>query len=60
MTTSKAIAGAVAALIAALLAKYGISLLPEVSEAVDVLLNAIVALVIGYVGVYIAPKNTEQ
>lgn len=60
MTTSKAIAGAITALIAALLAKYGISLLPEVNEALDVLLNAAIAALIGYVGVYLAPKNAER
>lgn len=60
MTTSKAIAGAIVALVAALLTKYGISVLPEVNAALDVIVNAVIALVIGYVGVYLAPKNAEK
>lgn len=54
---SKAIAGAIVTALVALLAKYSIVLDPEVSSAVGVIVYAVVAAVIGYIGVYFAPKN---
>lgn len=56
---SKAIAGAVAAALIAVLAKYNVVLDVDQSMAVSVLLNGLVAAVIGYVAVYFAPKNTN-
>jgi hypothetical protein len=56
---SKAIAGALVTIIVGLLTKYGIVLTPEVSGAVDVLLNVVIAGAIGFLGVYFAPKNKE-
>lgn len=54
---SKAIAGSLAAGVVALLAKYSIVLAPEVNSAVSVLLDFVVAAVIGWLAVYWAPKN---
>lgn len=54
---SKAIAGALTAALVALLAKYSVVLAPEVNDAVGVLVYTLVAAAIGYVGVYLAPKN---
>lgn len=54
---SKAIAGAVVAVIVAALAKYNITLGAEVAGALGVLIDAVAAAVIGYLVVYIAPKN---
>lgn len=56
---SKAIAGAVVATLIALLAKYNVVLDVEQSAAVTVLINGVIAAVLGYVAVYFAPKNKE-
>lgn len=55
MTASKALAGAIVAVLVALLAKYGIVLGDELNAAITIL----VAAGIGFIGVYIAPKNKE-
>ena len=52
-SVSKAIAGALTAALTAYLIKYDIILDAGVSEALTVLLAA----VIGFVGVYVSPKN---
>lgn len=54
---SKAVAGALAGLLIAALAKYNVVLDLETSAAVATLLNAAVAAVLGFVTVYFAPKN---
>lgn len=52
---NKAIAGAVGAALVAFLAKKGIVLGPEVNDAVNVL----IAAVVGFVVVYVSPKNKQ-
>lgn len=55
---SKAIAGAVAAVLAGLLVKWlGTAYTPEIDGAVRVLVDALVTGVVGYIVVYLAPKN---
>ena len=54
-SVSKAIAGALVTALVAYLSRKGILLTPEISEAVTVL----VAAAIGFLGVYISPKNKE-
>lgn len=55
---SKAIAGAVAAVLAGVLAKWlGTVYTPEVDEAVRVIVDLVVAGALGYLMVYLAPKN---
>ena len=54
---AKAIAGAVAAIIVAALAKYNVVLTPDVNSAIVTLLNAVFAGAIGFLTVYVAPKN---
>lgn len=54
-SVSKAIAGAIVTALVAYLTRKGIVLTPEISEAVTVL----VAAAIGFIGVYISPKNRE-
>lgn len=56
---SKAIAGAAAAAIAALLLKYQVVLPAEVNGAIAVVIDFVIAGVIGYVSVYWAPKNKK-
>jgi hypothetical protein len=52
-TVSKAIAGAIVTALVALLAQHGVIISPDVNDALNVLLAAL----IGFIGVYIAPKN---
>ena len=54
---SKAIAGAGAAIVASLLVKWGVNLPPEFNAAVEVLLDTVVTGVVGYILVYLAPRN---
>lgn len=54
-TVSKAIAGAVVAALTAFLVKHGVVLDAGVSEAITVLIAAL----IGFAGVYLSPKNKE-
>lgn len=55
---SKAIAGAVAAIVAGLLAKWlGSVYTPDIDSAVRLLVDLAVTGVIGYLVVYLAPKN---
>lgn len=54
-TVSKAIAGAIVTAVVAYLARKGIVLGADVSEAANILLAA----VIGFAFVYISPKNKE-
>lgn len=55
---SKAIAGAIAAVLAGVLAKWlGTIYTPEVNEAVRVIVDLVVAGALGYLMVYMAPKN---
>lgn len=54
---SKAIAGAVAAIVASLLVKWGVDLPPEFNAAVEVVLDTIITGAIGFLVVYAAPKN---
>ncbi len=56
-SVSKALAGALVAIVAALFLKWGIDLPPSVAPAAEVLLDATIAGIIGYLGVYFAPKN---
>lgn len=56
MTASKAIAGAIVAVLVGLLAKYGVVLTDEVNLALTVVISA----AIGFAGVYLAPKNVEK
>lgn len=57
---SKALAGALAAIVAAQLAKWlGSVYTPELDGAIRILVDVIVTGVIGYVVVYLAPKNKE-
>ena len=60
MTTSKAIAGAIVSIIVALFTKYGIVLTPEVADSVRVIIDVLIAALLGYIGVYLAPKNKER
>lgn len=55
---SKALAGALAAVVAGLLTKWlGATYTPEVNEAVRVLVDLAVTGFLGYLVVYWAPKN---
>ena len=54
-TVSKALAGAVVTALVAFLVKHGVVLDAGVSEALTVL----VAALIGFAGVYLAPRNKE-
>lgn len=54
---SKALAGAAATLLAVLLLKVGVILTPEVSDAVQVVLEFAFAGVLGFGLVFLAPKN---
>lgn len=54
---SKAIAGAGAAIVASLLVKWGVNLPPEFNAAVELLMDMVITGVIGFVTVYLAPKN---
>lgn len=57
---SKAIAGAIAAVLAGLLAKWlGSVYTPELSEAVRSVVDILVTAGLGYLVVYLAPKNKE-
>lgn len=56
----KAIAGAIAAVLAGMFARWmGAQYTPEIDGAIRVLVDMITTFVIGYVIVYIAPKNKE-
>jgi hypothetical protein len=52
-TVSKALAGALVTALVAFLVKHGVILDPSVSEAITVLIAAL----IGFVVVYISPRN---
>lgn len=52
-SVSKAVAGAIVAALVTLLAKHNVILGADVSQAIAVLLAAI----IGFAGVWVAPKN---
>lgn len=54
---SKAIAGALVAALVGLAARYGFHADKTVVDAVDVIVTTIVSGVVGYLGVYFAPKN---
>jgi hypothetical protein len=54
---SKALAGAGAAILVALLGKLGVMLPAEFSSALEVVLDLIIAALIGYLAVYLVPKN---
>lgn len=55
---SKAIAGAIAAIVAGFLAKWlGAVYTPELNEAIATIIDVVVTGVLGYVVVYLAPKN---
>lgn len=55
---SKAIAGAVAAIVAGLLAKWlGAVYTPDIDSAVRLLVDLAVTGLLGYIMVYLAPKN---
>jgi hypothetical protein len=56
---SKAIAGAVAGLIIAALARWNINLGGEYADALETLINGVVAALIGYGVVYLAPRNQD-
>ncbi len=57
---SKAIAGAVVAIVAGQLAKWlGTAYSPELDGAIRVLVDVLVTGVLGYAVVYLAPKNKE-
>lgn len=57
---SKALAGALAGAIVALLARYGMSVSAGATDALDVLLTALVGAAIGHMAVYLAPANTKK
>ena len=57
---SKALAGAIVAAIVALVARFGLQPDQATTDALNVLVTALIASVAGFVGVYIAPKNKEQ
>lgn len=54
---SKAVAGALTTLVVAWLVKQGVVLSPEVNDAIGVLIFSLTAAAIGWLGVYLAPKN---
>lgn len=54
-SVSKAIAGAIVTGLVTFLARHNIVLDDSVSNAIVVLVSAVV----GFVGVYVAPKNTD-
>lgn len=56
---SKAIAGALVALFIGYLAKHGVTISDEINGALATIIDAIVVLVIGFIGVYFAPKNRD-
>lgn len=54
-SVSKAVAGAIVASLVAVLARRGLVIDGNVSDALAI----VIAAVIGFLGVYIAPKNKE-
>ena len=59
-SVSKAIAGALASILIALLAKWHVVLTPEVSDAVSTILQAVMAAIVGFVVVWHAPSNRPK
>ena len=58
---SKAIAGAIAAIVAAQLAKWlGSIYTPELDEAIKLIIDLMVTGGIGYLTVWAAPKNKDK
>ena len=58
-TVSKAIGGALTAAVVALAARYGFEADESVQNALEVIVTAVLAAIVGFIGVYIAPKNQE-
>lgn len=56
-TVSKAIAGALVSAVIALAARYGFSADQVTQDALNVLATALLAGLVGFAGVYLAPKN---
>ena len=56
-TVSKAIAGALAALLVGFLAKQGVTVSDEVNGALSVIIDGTLVALIGFLTVYFAPKN---
>lgn len=54
-SVSKAVAGAIVTVIVAYAARHGVTVDSSLGEA----LNVVLAFIVGFVGVYIAPKNTR-
>lgn len=58
-TVSKALAGALVSAVVALAARYGFNADQTTQDALEVIVTAILGAVIGFIGVYVAPKNKE-
>lgn len=59
-TASKAIAGALAGAIVVLLLKYNVVVPEEVNDALRIVLDFVIALILTGLAVYFAPKNKEK
>lgn len=54
---SKAIAGALVTMLVAYLARHGVTLDPVLGDTVNTLIAELIAAAVGYVAVWLAPKN---
>ncbi len=59
-TVSKAIAGAAVSAVVALAARFGFNADQPTVDALNVLVTAVLAALIGFVAVYLSPKNREK
>ncbi len=59
-TVSKAIAGMLVSVVVGLAARFGFSADQATVEALEVVVTALVAGVVGFVAVYLSPKNKEK
>lgn len=58
-TVSKAIGGALAGSLIGLAARFGFNADQNTTDALGVVFTALVSAVVGFVAVYLAPKNKE-
>lgn len=56
-TTSKAIAAGIVTALALVIGRYGLKLDAPTTDALGVLLTAVVGYLVGHVGVFFAPAN---
>lgn len=59
-TVSKAIGGALAGAIIGLAARFGFDADQNTTDALGIILTALVSAGVGFISVYLAPKNKEK